>query len=201
MVQPELPNLQTLRGTMVSTRSGLRPPLLETQQGVLPTMMTKSFRDDWVYALTSGMYEQGQGTLSGDGKQCCLGVRCILDVARGKMQAFAKVIGNGLGVQMSFGQSELGASTTLPRVEDSDRWGLDAGLANYLAQMNDSGKTFLEIAEFLRAMPVVDDFTGYDPEKLKKVPYSAFFVSGVYAPDQLRDSGEWVTIVNVAMGE
>jgi len=34
--------------------------------------------DEWVKALRSGEYKQGEETLYEDGKYCCLGVACVL---------------------------------------------------------------------------------------------------------------------------
>lgn len=49
-------------------------------------MMKRSFRDEWTTALRSGEHVQGRVKLDHDGKKCCLGVRCHLDVAAGLME-------------------------------------------------------------------------------------------------------------------
>lgn len=41
-------------------------------------MITDEFRKQWVDALRSGSYEQGQSALRENGKYCCLGVACNL---------------------------------------------------------------------------------------------------------------------------
>lgn len=38
--------------------------------------MNQEIKKQWVEALRSGKYEQGQGRLDYEGKQCCLGVLC-----------------------------------------------------------------------------------------------------------------------------
>lgn len=40
--------------------------------------LTKKFKRDWVKALRSGKYKQGQRTLLRDNKYCCLGVACVV---------------------------------------------------------------------------------------------------------------------------
>jgi len=38
--------------------------------------MDKKLKAEWVKALMSGKYEQGEGSLYRNGKYCCLGVLC-----------------------------------------------------------------------------------------------------------------------------
>jgi hypothetical protein len=45
--------------------------------------MNESIKAQWVAALRSGEYEQGQAYLQKDGKFCCLGVLCDLAVKAG----------------------------------------------------------------------------------------------------------------------
>jgi hypothetical protein len=45
--------------------------------------VNQEIREQWVAALRSGEYEQGQGALNSDGKFCCLGVLCELAVNAG----------------------------------------------------------------------------------------------------------------------
>lgn len=45
--------------------------------------MNPEVKDLWTGALRSGEFEQGEGLLDKDGKQCCLGVLCILAVRAG----------------------------------------------------------------------------------------------------------------------
>lgn len=45
--------------------------------------MNPKIKQEWIAALRSGEYKQGQKTLSSDGKHCCLGVLCELAVKQG----------------------------------------------------------------------------------------------------------------------
>jgi len=45
--------------------------------------VNQEIKAQWVAALRSGEYEQGQGALNSDGKFCCLGVLCELAVNAG----------------------------------------------------------------------------------------------------------------------
>ncbi len=40
--------------------------------------LPKEFVEDWITALRSGKYKQGQGELYSEGKYCCLGVACSI---------------------------------------------------------------------------------------------------------------------------
>lgn len=95
-----------------------------------PTMDAKT-KMLWLNALRSGVYAQGKSSLkSYDGKQyCCLGVLC--DVIQGwdSNRGFVGVLSP----------------------ENEDR----AGFKNFdtftLAKMNDTGKSFAEISDYIEA--------------------------------------------------
>lgn len=100
----------------------------------------------WIGALRSGQYKQGKGHLCQNNRYCCLGV--LYDVGVDgywhRTEAFSEnewgVIGeNGIGPQ-------LWSGCLPPHVE----FELDIGhWAQQLISMNDSGKSFEEIADFI----------------------------------------------------
>ena len=102
----------------------------------------------WLAALRSGNYVQGKGTLCKDGAYCCLGVACNL---------YQKDVGN-LSVSPSSVDGRLRfdqESATLPtkvrlwlRVDHNPRvmW-KDSAIT--VAQLNDAGVSFMEIAQLL----------------------------------------------------
>ncbi len=106
--------------------------------------MNQDIKKQWVNALRSGEYKQTEGQLKDSVGYCCLGVLCDLHAKAG----LDKWVGNsyGEGIQETYG------STALVRL-----WsGIDAlkttyvlinGRNNSLANHNDNGATFLEIAD------------------------------------------------------
>lgn len=98
--------------------------------------MNKEIKSKWVEALRSGKYEQAKGMLrTQNGKFCCYGVLCEIT-----------------GVPHSDGGyrfSDAGICETMPcgslRV-DIESGGMDASV---LSTMNDEGKSFLQIADFI----------------------------------------------------
>jgi hypothetical protein len=115
--------------------------------------MNKDVKEKWIKALTSGEYTQGKSYLRDeDDRYCCLGVLCDLYLTDG---------GEGQWEQYEdSGQSPwkiLGRSGFLPK--KVQEWaGLDCEEGWYslnddnasLTHMNDSGKTFAQIAEKIK---------------------------------------------------
>jgi hypothetical protein len=91
--------------------------------------MDAALKAKWVAALRSGEYQQGKGKFEHDGKFCCLGVLC-------------KVAGLPT-------RSEEGLDNNFTDV-DSDEIGI-CKVSWALAAMNDNGKTFPEIADYIEA--------------------------------------------------
>lgn len=97
--------------------------------------LPKRFKAKWVKALRSGEYKQGKnGLYNSDGSYCCLGVAC-------------KIVGNSneeLGL-IGYIEPELikdykKVPSILEREEE---------LASKLAKMNDTGKSFNQIAAYI----------------------------------------------------
>lgn len=82
----------------------------------------------WVEALRSGKYGQGVGMLRDkDGHYCCLGVLC-------------EVTG-----------WEYEPVDAFPDDHDTDAAGVSGEATGVLARMNDSGKRFADIADYIEA--------------------------------------------------
>lgn len=101
--------------------------------------MNKERAMEWADALESGEYVQGHGSLSREGKFCCLGVACELAIKNGvfvekKIRPSARVLYDG---NMSSAPSSV-----------REYFGLKT--AGNLSTANDHGKTFAEIAAFIR---------------------------------------------------
>lgn len=120
--------------------------------------MKKEIKEKWIAALRSGEYQQTDGYLQRDGKFCCLGVLCDLAVKSGlsltvrEQRAFPD---DETSPVVAFYDVNTG---TLPY--DVQRWsgikdsiGIfpddSTGLSNTLADLNDNGKSFAEIADVI----------------------------------------------------
>lgn len=114
----------------------------------MPTPINPTIGRLWVHALRSGRYAQVKGVLQRDGEgHCCLGVLC------------------DLVEPLSWGQPDSGgvihhrcfAGTPAPAV--LERVGMRLGDASHLAFMNDEGKTFTEIADYIETELMGGDTT------------------------------------------
>lgn len=120
--------------------------------------MNPNVKAKWVQALRSGQYEQGDGWLhyEADGvhKFCCLGVLCELAVEEG-------VIPPG---DPNAGQPKNSVGNYIWDYDDGNDCYLPPGVAAWadidntgridgydLADMNDGGSTFTEIADVIEA--------------------------------------------------
>jgi len=100
--------------------------------------LPKLFRKDWLKALESGEYQQGQNNLYNRGKYCCLGVAgCVVGVDK-------KILSRH-SLPAYFDDEIRNKFPKLLRTSG------DSSFALTLANKNDSGKyTFKEIAKFIR---------------------------------------------------
>jgi hypothetical protein len=101
---------------------------------------------DWVDALESGKYTQGNGFLNKDGTHCCLGVLCdIIDNTRWipkNLETHPDSIINNWGLNTSL----LPTAISFQCKENSQNYSID----NDLMRMNDSMKySFKEIAQYI----------------------------------------------------
>ena len=93
--------------------------------------MTLEGLNEWIAALRSNKYEQGQQYLHNDGKYCCLGVLC--DISG---------VGEWVEVDNSFysfiTDAAVEASEMLPDdLIDYPKWALDADTQTELTKLND----------------------------------------------------------------
>lgn len=101
--------------------------------------MDIQFAKKWVEALRSDKYGQTQGALY-DGSYCCLGVAACLITGRTGSAAI-KYAGNR--------ESEDFARGTILGVKAAKLVGLTNDEQSKLAQLNDDGKSFRQIASFI----------------------------------------------------
>ena len=100
--------------------------------------------DSWIAALESDKYEQTEGGLRDKDKFCCLGVACDIHNKDGWIRDL-----HGDFFIYALGDVKIGGY--LPDVLN-DHLQLKTGEQEELARLNDSGKTFKEIAAHLRSI-------------------------------------------------
>ncbi len=115
--------------------------------------MDKQLKTKWVKALRSGKYRQGRvylriaATHGGHPKHCCLGVLCdvmgkdMKDIATNNRQMLSEVVDAG----KVLGRDRFPAMAGLRNYTENDKFDAE-GL---LAEMNDSGFKFREIADWI----------------------------------------------------
>lgn len=106
-------------------------------------------RERWIKALESGRYKQTDGTLREvNGKNvsyCCLGVLCDLEKEKGQKWNSSEFV-TDVPTEVPFD----GCYVDYPPDSILKKLNVSDDLAKTLADMNDSGKTFKEIAAFIR---------------------------------------------------
>ncbi len=104
---------------------------LKYEQTIKPTndmkTLTKKLKQEWIEALRSGDYKQGQEWLHDDGKYCCLGV----------LQAIAGIAIDNVDLLIN------------PCSRRSYVQNLPTKTQYKLAEMNDDGKSFKTIANWI----------------------------------------------------
>lgn len=105
--------------------------------------MNKELRDKWITALRSGEYKQGQSALRTSTKHgdryCCLGVLAdIVDSKGWRRKLFP-------GLDWTIHRTESGRLNKTLR----HRIRLDVEIENQLIDMNDNGKRFKTIANWI----------------------------------------------------
>jgi len=115
--------------------------------------MRQDIADKWIVALRSGEYKQGSDYLCDSGYHCCLGVLCELYMEHTGDLLYASLKRDD-GVVSYGGYTETlpievmkwsGVSTETGSIYDSDM----QDVFSSLAEMNDSGHTFDELADII----------------------------------------------------
>jgi hypothetical protein len=94
--------------------------------------LPEEFKTKWVAALRSGEYKQCKNQLHANGGHCCLGVAEIVLGVKSTDKYVLK--GEGIPIELSCYHSNEAVD-----------------LINELTEMNDSGISFLEIADYIEA--------------------------------------------------
>ncbi len=113
----------------------------------METKLPIDFKERWITALRSGKYKQGKGRLLGDNDEfCCLGVAC--DLTNPEISFFGK----GTVSEIHFLKEDvkrIGIPDILKGSTDTARSKEYNPIVKKLANMNDDGKTFNEIADWI----------------------------------------------------
>jgi len=123
---------------------------------------------DWVNALRSGDYEQGQDYLCRDGKFCCLGVLCeIQGLPKQNVEGdiyFVFDNMNSYATKRAVQQSVIPRAAQATILEDlnltqvvEDEVGDKLSLHTRLICMNDEGRSFNEIADFIEKIQAANE--------------------------------------------
>lgn len=102
--------------------------------------LNKALKQKWLRALRSGRYKQAPNALKKDGAYCCLGV--LANVAGCKWKA-----GPDGGLQPILKGKSIGSGEDKEMYLRPDFCGIRRRKQDKLANMNDEGKSFREIAD------------------------------------------------------
>jgi hypothetical protein len=109
--------------------------------------MNKEYKEKWIKALRSGEYQQAQSCLAKDDKtMCCLGVLGDLAVNDGKARWIIDEDGDYLWRRKHSPRSDF---EILPKHAAEELFGINMVEQNRLARMNDHGKSFSVIADYI----------------------------------------------------
>lgn len=106
--------------------------------------MNEHIKDDWINALKSGRYEQTKAYLYDGERYCCLGVLTDMYVTRCAFKDELLSYGESIIEHSDHKKNCLPSSAVLSWAQ------LPGDLAIELAAMNDTGKTFEQIAEYIK---------------------------------------------------
>ena len=131
------------------------------KKSVLKSLTPEQFREKWLRALKGGRYKQTTNYLKNDNGYCCLGVACEIYnknfTDKLEIEAFENSYGNGSVVFIDNGSYD---SVLPPRVKKALGLQTQSGDFKYkngascsLVDLNDSGKTFKEIAKLIESKP------------------------------------------------
>lgn len=103
--------------------------------------MNADIKNRWVKALRSGQYEQTQGTLRNYQGFCCLGVLCDIMEPEGWDRE----------VDEHWGCADMPDESLLIKAGLMEPIPLTNYVPTELSEMNDKGKSFAEIADWIEA--------------------------------------------------
>jgi hypothetical protein len=99
-------------------------------------MLDPKFKARWVKALRSGEFKQARERLASPSGYCCLGVACQIE-------------------GIDFDPDEIWPPSTFSSIHNLERKPPNSGTfltaRSFLAHLNDSGKPFSEIADYIEA--------------------------------------------------
>lgn len=110
--------------------------------------MNADLKAKWIAALRSGDYRQVQGYLHNEGGFCCLGVLC--DLAAVPFTEGPSDDTDGLVRFYDFGARHRNEEMICGDMREGLKTGF-SDLALELAEMNDHGRSFAEIADWIEA--------------------------------------------------
>lgn len=109
--------------------------------------LPKDFAEEWLTALRSGKYNQAKGILYDKHKNgyCCLGVACAIKYP---IHYLKSEEGGYAGI---IEKSEYHLQFNLKKIPDQLKGGeeIENDFVNQLTDMNDGGKSFNEIADWI----------------------------------------------------
>lgn len=113
--------------------------------------MKKEIAEIWINALESGKYKQTKGVLKKDDSYCCLGVLCQISGLGEFKQVRSNEIISYVLPSGNFSSASL-PDEVLYWSDIEDQYGSfdESDSFSTLSILNDSGKTFTEIAEIIR---------------------------------------------------
>jgi hypothetical protein len=107
--------------------------------------MDKKMKRLWLKALRSGEYKQGKERLvSNDDKFCCLGVLCNVAIEHGARLKWQQDRHGVWGAASKVDKQEAFLPYDLGEAVD-----IEMEMQEHLARMNDHGKTFATIANYI----------------------------------------------------
>lgn len=108
--------------------------------------MKKELKERWIASLRSGDYSQSQGCLQDQYGWCCLGVLCNIVNNTQWVEPDESYEGDVYEYDYDFGSVVV---SDMPPREWLENHGLPYTMAKELADMNDHGVQFVEIAKYI----------------------------------------------------
>lgn len=131
--------------------------------------MDTELREDWEDALASGLFKQGRRSLNAGGEYCCLGVLCEVAISRGMPVERVDISDferPGLPLYAYRLAGSENEDYTLLTDELLELFDISDYTQEYLANLNDQGRTFADIVTVLNGTATAeDDEAAFDAHK------------------------------------